>query len=45
MELPSIVKELQKEFGGRIFMIERKGKLGLGTAYIAGFNWAIERRV
>ncbi len=38
-----IVKELQKEFDGRIFMIERKGKLGLGTAYIAGFNWAIEQ--
>ena len=38
-----IVKSLQKEFDGRIFMIERKGKLGLGTAYIAGFNWAIER--
>lgn len=36
-----IVKDLQKEFDGRIFMIERKGKLGLGTAYIAGFNWAI----
>lgn len=36
-----IVKNLQKEFDGRIFMVERKGKLGLGTAYIAGFNWAI----
>ena len=37
----SIVKNFQKEFSGRIFMVERKGKLGLGTAYIAGFNWAI----
>ncbi len=36
------IKELQKEFGGRIHILERKGKLGLGTAYIAGFKWAIE---
>lgn len=40
----SIVKELQKEFPTRLFMIERKGKLGLGTAYITGFKWAIEHR-
>ena len=38
-----IVRRLQKEFPERLFMIERKGKLGLGTAYIAGFKWAIER--
>ncbi len=38
------VKELQKEFEGRIHLLERKGKLGLGTAYIAGFNWALERK-
>lgn len=37
----AIVKELQKEFP-HLFMIERKGKLGLGTAYIAGFQWALE---
>ncbi len=37
-----IVKDLQKEFEGRIYMVQRKGKLGLGTAYIAGFKWAIE---
>lgn len=37
-----IVKELQKEFAGRLFLLERKGKLGLGTAYITGFNWAIK---
>lgn len=36
-----IVRRLQKEFPERLFMIERKGKLGLGTAYIAGFRWAI----
>ena len=40
----SIVKELQKEFPERLHLIERKGKLGLGTAYIAGFKWAIEHK-
>lgn len=39
-----IVRRLQTEFPDRLFMIERKGKLGLGTAYIAGFKWAIEHR-
>ncbi len=38
----SIVKELQKEFSERLFMVERQGKQGLGTAYIAGFRWALE---
>lgn len=37
------VKELQQEFTGRLFLLERKGKLGLGTAYITGFKWALER--
>ena len=36
-----IVKGLQQEFPSRLFMIERKGKLGLGTAYITGFRWSI----
>lgn len=37
-----IVKRLQaNEFADRLFMIERKGKLGLGTAYITGFKWAV----
>lgn len=40
----AIVKQLQTEFTDRLFMIERKGKLGLGTAYIAGFHWAIEHK-
>ena len=40
----AIVKELQKEFPERLFMIERKGKLGLGTAYICGFKWAVEHK-
>jgi dolichol-phosphate mannosyltransferase len=39
-----IVKELMKEFKGRLFIIERKGKLGLGTAYIAGFKYALEHK-
>ena len=38
----AIVKPLQQEFPDRLFMIERKGKLGLGTAYITGFKWALE---
>ena len=38
----SIVKRLQTEFPASLFMIERKGKLGLGTAYITGFKWALE---
>lgn len=38
----AIVRGLQGEFADRLFMIERKGKLGLGTAYIAGFKWALQ---
>lgn len=37
-----IVKGLQVQFSGRLFIEERKGKLGLGTAYIHGFKWAIQ---
>ena len=37
-----IVKTLQKEFPKKLHILERKGKLGLGTAYIAGFKWALE---
>lgn len=38
-----IVKRLmQDEFAGGLFIVERPGKLGLGTAYIAGFKWALE---
>jgi Glycosyltransferases involved in cell wall biogenesis len=39
----NIVKSLQQEFDGRLFIVERSGKQGLGTAYICGFKWAIER--
>ena len=39
----SIVKGLQQEeFSGKLFLEERKGKLGLGTAYIHGFKWALK---
>ncbi|WP_288723796.1 polyprenol monophosphomannose synthase [uncultured Bacteroides sp.] len=37
----AIIKKLQEEYPDRLFMVERKGKLGLGTAYIAGFKWAL----
>jgi len=36
-----IVKELQSKFSGQLFLEQRTGKLGLGTAYIHGFKWAI----
>lgn len=35
----AIVKERQAEFPDRLFLLERSGKLGLGTAYIEGFRW------
>lgn len=38
-----IVKRLMQEFPERLFIKERKGKLGLGTAYLDGFRWALER--
>jgi dolichol-phosphate mannosyltransferase len=38
-----IVKKLMKEFPDKLFIEERKGKLGLGTAYIHGFKWALAR--
>ena len=41
---PTIVKQLQKEFSERLFMEERAGKQGLGTAYIHGFKWSIARQ-
>ena len=39
----AIVKDLQKEFPERLFLIERSGKLGLGTAYITGFKWSLDK--
>jgi len=38
-----IVKSLQKEFPTQLYIEERKGKLGLGTAYIHGFKWALKK--
>ncbi len=38
-----IVKHLQGEYEHRLFLLPRKGKQGLGTAYLAGFSWALER--
>lgn len=40
---PAIVKELQLKFPNQLFIEERKGKLGLGTAYIHGFKWAMSK--
>ncbi len=37
------VKELQKTYAAKLHIEERKGKLGLGTAYIHGFKWALAR--
>ncbi len=37
------VKELQLEYNGRLHLLERPGKLGLGTAYINGFDWALKK--
>ncbi len=39
----AIVKKLIPEFANQLFIEERKGKLGLGTAYVHGFKWALER--
>ena len=37
------VKELQSKYPSKLYLLERKGKLGLGTAYIAGFKFALEK--
>lgn len=39
----AIVRSLQPRFNGTVFLEERRGKLGLGTAYIYGFKWALDR--
>lgn len=39
----AMVKELQARYPGRVFLLERSGKLGLGTAYITGFRWGLQR--
>ena len=37
-----VVREQQRVYPGSLHLIERSGKLGLGTAYLAGFRWALE---
>jgi dolichol-phosphate mannosyltransferase len=39
----AIIKELMPQYPDRLFILERKGKLGLGTAYIDGFRWALDK--
>ena len=39
-----IIKSLQSNYTNTLFLIERNGKLGLGTAYIKGFKWALEKK-
>jgi dolichol-phosphate mannosyltransferase len=38
-----IIKSLIPQYPGKLFILERTGKLGLGTAYIAGFKWALAK--
>ena len=38
----NIIKSLQDDYKNKLHLIERSGKLGLGTAYITGFKWALE---
>ena len=38
----AIVEGIMEEMPGRVHLVKRAGKLGLGTAYIAGFKWALE---
>ena len=40
----AIIKSLMKVHPGKLFLIERPGKLGLGTAYITGFKWALQHQ-
>ena len=39
----AFVKQMMPEYEGKLFILERKGKLGLGTAYIDGFRWALSK--
>lgn len=40
-----LVKSVATKFNGRVFILERNGKQGLGTAYTAGFKWALKKRL
>lgn len=39
-----VVKEYQQKYNDKLYLLERKGKLGLGTAYIAGFKWGLQHK-
>ena len=39
----TLIKNQQRNYEGRLHLIERQGKLGLGTAYIRGFEWGLEQ--
>ena len=39
----AVVREIQPRLGNTVFLVEREGKLGLGTAYIHGFKWALNQ--
>ena len=39
----AIVKNMQQSYGEQLHLLERSGKQGLGTAYIAGFRWGLEK--
>lgn len=39
----NVVKKMQEQFPSQLHLLQRAGKNGLGTAYIAGFHWALER--
>ncbi|MBK8145388.1 MAG: polyprenol monophosphomannose synthase [Bacteroidetes bacterium] len=39
-----VIKKLQGDYPNELFLMERKGKQGLGTAYIAGFKWSIQKK-
>ncbi|MBU8891282.1 MAG: polyprenol monophosphomannose synthase [Bacteroidales bacterium] len=43
-ETANIIKSLQNEYPDQLYLIEREGKLGLGTAYITGFKWALNKK-
>ncbi len=43
-ETAAIVRELQTSYPNQLFLMERPGKMGLGTAYIAGFKWALQHQ-
>ncbi len=40
--IAAIVKQRQQDFPGRLHLVERSGKLGLGTAYLTGFRWGLD---